>query len=93
MWPYLALMVPILAISVGLVAALGSVIVKPWLAYRERRLEIEAKMVAERAAQYASQTGRLEERVRVLERIITDRGIDLADEIQALRDQRDGTIN
>ena len=38
-----------------------------------------------------AQTGRiadLEDRVRVLERIVTDRGYDLADQIEALRDQR-----
>ncbi len=45
-------------------------------------MELEAKMIAEKAAQYASQTGSLEQRVRVLERIVTDRGIDVADEIE-----------
>ncbi len=43
-------------------------------------------MVAEKAAQYAAQTERLEQRVRVLERIVTDRGIAVADEIEKLRD-------
>lgn len=42
-------------------------------------------MVAEKAAQYAAQTERLERRVRVLERIITDRGTALSDEIDGLR--------
>lgn len=78
-------LIPLMGISVGLAAVVGKQIVKPWLAYRERRLELEAKMVAERAAQYAANTGRLEERVRVLERIATDRGVDLSDEIDALR--------
>ncbi|WP_339445033.1 hypothetical protein [Pseudomonas hunanensis] len=36
--------------------------------------------------QYAAQTERLEQRVRVLERIITDRGVDLSHEIEQLRD-------
>ena len=49
-------------------------------------MAIEADMVAEKAAQYAAQTERLEQRVRVLERIVTDRGVDLADEIEQLRD-------
>ena len=35
--------------------------------------------------QYAAQTERLERRVRVLERIITDRGLALSDEIDGLR--------
>ena len=34
------------------------------------------------------QVGRLEDRVRVLERIVTDRGSNLAAEIEALRDRR-----
>jgi len=34
------------------------------------------------------QVQRLEDRVRVLERIVTDRGFNLAAEIEALRDQR-----
>jgi hypothetical protein len=42
----------------------------------------------EDAAQRASQTAELEDRVRVLERIITDRGYDVATQIEALRDTR-----
>jgi hypothetical protein len=79
-------LIPILAISVGLVAVTGGVIVRPWLAFKERQLASEATMVAEKAAQYAAQTERLEQRVRVLERILTDRGVDLSDEIDRLRD-------
>ncbi|OYY72372.1 hypothetical protein [Sphingomonas sp. 28-63-12] len=80
------LVIPILGICVGMVAVIGNQIVKPWLAHREKRMELEARIVAERAAQYAANTGRLEERVRVLERIVTDRGIDVADQIEQLRD-------
>ena len=47
-----------------------------------------ARMTAEKAAQYAAHTERLEQRVRVLERIVTDKGIDVADEIERLRDER-----
>lgn len=36
-----------------------------------------------------TEPSQLEERVRVLERIATDRSIDLADEIEALRDPKD----
>ncbi|WP_206429107.1 hypothetical protein [Sphingomonas sp. 2R-10] len=75
-----------MALLIPIVAILGAVVFKPWLAHRERRLEIEANMLAEKAAQYAAQTERLEQRVRVLERIITDRGVDLSDEIERLRD-------
>lgn len=85
---YLGIMIPILGICCGLLAIFGGVFVKPWLAFKQRQLEIEASMVAEKAAQYAAQTERLEQRVRVLERILTDRGHDLAHEIELLRDER-----
>jgi len=82
------LIIPILGISCGLVAIIGGIFVKPWFALKQRQLELEAKMVAEKAAQYAAHTERLEERVRVLERIVTDKGADLAQQIDQLRDDR-----
>jgi hypothetical protein len=77
-------------IVVGLPVLLifGQPFLKRLLEHREKRMEIEARMTAEKAAQYAAQTERLEQRVRVLERIVTDKGIDVADEIEKLRDQR-----
>ena len=83
----LGLLVPLFGILVGFTAVVGGVFVKPWIAYRQRRLELEATMVAEKAAQYAAHTERLEQRVRVLERIVTDKGIAVADEIEMLRDE------
>ena len=59
-----------------------------FFAFREKQLEAETSLAAEKAAQYAAHTERLEQRVRVLERIVTDKGIDLADEIERLRDDR-----
>ncbi|WP_413061836.1 hypothetical protein ACLN6N_05480 [Sphingomonas carotinifaciens] len=82
------LIIPVMGICCGLLAIFGGTFVKPWLAYRHRRMELEASMIAEKAAQYAAQTERLEQRVRVLERIVTDRGMDLSDEIERLRDER-----
>ncbi len=78
--------IPILALTIPIVAIIAKQIVQPWLRLREKQLENEASLVAEKAAQYAAQTERLEQRVRVLERITTDRGIDIADEIEKLRD-------
>ena len=49
-------------------------------------IEKQSEMTAEKAAQYAAHTERLEARVRVLERIATDRGVDVAEEIEKLRD-------
>ncbi|MDZ3830655.1 MAG: hypothetical protein U0S50_02415 [Sphingopyxis sp.] len=56
------------------------------LKFKEKQLKAITNETAEKAAQYAAQTERLEQRVRVLERIVTDRGIDVADEIEKLRD-------
>lgn len=58
------------------------------LKFRERQLELLGAQTAEKAAQYAAHTERLEQRVRVLERIVTDKGIIVADEIERLRDER-----
>jgi len=53
--------------------------------YREKQLEVEAMMTAEKAAQYAASNTELEARVRVLEKIVTDGGIETAAQIEALR--------
>ncbi|NML04624.1 hypothetical protein [Sphingomonas sp. G-3-2-10] len=79
--------VPVLGILCGTIAIFGGVFLKAWFALQQRKMELEAQMVAEKAAQYAAQTERLEQRVRVLERIATDKGADLSDEIEQLRDQ------
>lgn len=55
------------------------------LAFKERELELLASRSAEKAAQYAAHSERLEARVRVLERIATDKGVDLAEQIEDLR--------
>jgi nucleoside-triphosphatase THEP1 len=57
------------------------------LKHRRKMLEAQAQLTAEKAAQYAAHTERLEQRVRVLERIVTDKGIVVADEIENLRDK------
>ncbi len=62
-----------------------------WTKHQRKIAEIQlnatANSTAERAAQYASQVKELEERVRVLERIVTDEGYDLARKIENLRDE------
>lgn len=79
------LIIPILGISCGLLAIFSGTIVRPWLKLKERQMELNAANVAEKAAQYAADKGRLEDRVAVLERIITDQGYSLAKEIEELR--------
>ena len=82
------LLIPIFALLIPIVAIISKTIVRPWLAIKERQLDSQTALSAEKAAQYAAQTERLEQRVRVLERIVTDRGQDLAGEIERLRDER-----
>ena len=59
-----------------------------WTKHRKDVMEVQARTTAERAAQYAASNKELEDRVRVLERIVTDKGYDVATQIEALRDQR-----
>ena len=68
-------------------AAIAVAPFKMWLRVKEKQMGIQSTMTAEKAAQYAAHTERLEQRVRVLERIITDKGTDLATEIEDLRDR------
>lgn len=70
-----------------LVVVLLARMAKRFFDLREKQLEAQAGRTAEMAAQYAAQTERLEQRVRVLERIATDKGIDVAAEIEQLRDK------
>ena len=81
----LGVLVPIIALSIPIVAI--------WTKHQRQMAEMQvrstAEMSAEKAAQYASHSRELEERVRVLERIVTDKGYDVAAQIEALRDARD----
>ena len=80
----IALLIPIVALMIPIVAI--------WTKHQQKLAEMNvrstAELSAEKAAQYTSHVKELEERVRVLERIVTDRGYDVATQIEALRDQR-----
>lgn len=69
-------------------AAILAGVMKRWLDVKERQMEAVGRSAIERAERYAAQTERLEERVRVLERIVTSKGVGVAEEIEQLRDQR-----
>ena len=56
-----------------------------WFSYKEKQLEVNARASAERAAEYAASNKELEQRVRVLEQIVTDSGAQTAAQIDALR--------
>jgi hypothetical protein len=78
--------VMIALIIIGLPVLMLMLIANRYFRLREKRLEVEAGMAAEKAAQYASRTHVLEDRVRVLEQIVTDGGAQTAAQIEALRD-------
>ncbi|HEY7808015.1 MAG TPA: hypothetical protein VIC34_12520 [Croceibacterium sp.] len=59
-----------------------------WTKHQQKIAELQLQATAEKAAQYAASNKELEDRVRVLERIVTDGGYDVATQIEALRDQR-----
>jgi hypothetical protein len=79
--------VAFIVVGLPIIAVFGGFYFKEWLKFRQRQLELQASQTAEKAAQYAAHNERLEQRVRVLERIVTDKGIAVADEIENLRDK------
>lgn len=81
----IGILVPIIAVSIPIVA-LARRPFESWIAAKERMAQASTDATAEKAAQYAAKTERLEQRVAVLERILTDRSTNLADEIERLRD-------
>lgn len=77
-------------VVVGLPVILGCSLeaFRVWTRHQQKMATALNAQAAEKAAQYAAHTERLEARVRVLERIATDRGADLAHDIDLLRDER-----
>ena len=66
-------------------AAIGIAPFKMWLRVKERQMDAQTNLAAEKSAQYAAHVERLEARVRGLEQIATDGGIQTAAQIEALR--------
>ena len=77
-------LIPIVAI----VMTFGLPMLIVWTRHQKSMAQMSIQATAEKAAQYATSNKELEDRVRVLERIVTDRGYDVATQIEALRDER-----
>lgn len=83
---YFGVMIPILGISLGFFAV--------WTQHQQKMIKLRiqeltaAKDAHAAAPEEAREIRQLQERVRVLERIVTDGGYDLAHKIEALRDER-----
>ena len=75
-------------IVIGLPIILLMLIANRYFRLREKKLDVEAGLAAEKAAQYAARTHELEQRLRVVEQIVTDRGIETAGQIEALRSSK-----
>jgi hypothetical protein len=73
---------------VAIVMIFGIPMLAIWTRHRKEVMQMQVDATAEKAAQYATSNKDLEDRVRVLERIVTDGGYDVATQIEALRDQR-----
>jgi hypothetical protein len=73
-------------IVIGLPIIFLTLLVRRYFAFKEKQLESETRLAAEKAAQYAASNAEIEARVRVLEKIVTDGGMQTAAQIEALRD-------
>ena len=86
---YIGVFIPILAITLGMgLGAIGM-----WTQHKQKLIKLEIQRVQAQAALSAGAAGEngerideLEDRLRVLERIVTDRGIQTAEQIDALMD-------
>ena len=81
-------LIGLVAVSAPFLMVVGIVWISSQKKLEEKRIAATAENSAEKAAQYATHTAELEKRVQVLERIVTDRGYDVATQIEALRDAR-----
>jgi len=68
-------------------AGIGLAPFKMWLRVKEKQIESQSNLAAEKSAQYAQHMERVEGRLRVLEQIVTDGGAQTAAQIEALRDR------
>lgn len=73
----IALMIPVLALLIPIIAI--------WTQHQRKLEEIRASTLTETNAQAAARAAALEERVRVLEAIVTDKSYEVASQIEALR--------
>ena len=81
-------LIPIVGTLAPFLMVIGIVWVKSHAKLEEKRIAATAESSAEKGAQYASRIAEMEDRIRVLERIVTDKGYDVATQIEALRDAR-----
>ena len=79
------LLVVFMVVVVPVVFGIGYAVFERLTEVRKKQIEATSQEAAEKAAQYAAKTERLEQRVAVLERTLTDRSARLAEQIDALK--------
>ena len=84
-----------IAVLAPFLMIVGIVWVRSKAQIEEKRSAATAGSGAEEAGQYASRIAEMEDRIRVLERIVTDNGYNVSAQIEALRDARqiDGRLD
>ena len=75
----------IVVIGLPVVLGIAADVFKRWANLKEKQLDHATALASDKAAAQASHIERLEQRVRVLERIATDKGAELAAQIEDLR--------
>ena len=84
----LGFLIPIMGIIMGVSIPLTVIKLKHREKLEEMRLAASGNRDSGRDTRQEARIEELEDRVRVLERIVTDGGYDLAHKIEALRDER-----
>jgi hypothetical protein len=84
----LAFLIPIMGIIMGVSIPITAIKLKHREKIEQMRLAAAGNRDSGHSAQQDARIEELEDRVRVLERIVTDGGYDLAHKIEALRDER-----
>jgi hypothetical protein len=74
--------------TIWVLIPLAAILIAPfkmWLSVKEKQISAQSNLAAEKSAQYAQHMARFEQRLRVVEQIVTDGGAQTAAQIEALR--------
>ena len=77
-----------IVVAIPVLGGVGMSAFQRWLQHKEKMSQLIADQTAEKAAQYAAHVERIEARLRVVEEIVTDGGVQTAAQIEALRQPR-----
>lgn len=69
------------------IAGILAAVVFAWIGLQHKELKLRARMLEREAGEQDEEKRQLLARLAVLERIATDRGVQTAEQIEALRDQ------